>query len=136
MLVEKVEELSAIFGISEQFVGLTVIAIGTSLPELITVIKAIKKKSPYLAIGNIVGSNILNLTLILGATRISAWGYKVQITPETAYVSLPILCVLSLIMIVPIVVKKQTYRWQGVTLLVVYIAYITALVFNVIFNFA
>ena len=135
LLVQKVEELSSIIGISEQFVGITIIAIGTSLPELITVFKALKTKSPYLAIGNIIGSNILNLTLILGASRLSAWGYKMQISPETAFVSLPILCLLSLFMIVPILLKKKTYKWQGVVMLLIYIAYIVGLVLNVIFKF-
>ena len=135
LLVQKVEELSGIIGISEQFVGLTIIAIGTSLPELITVFKALKAKSPYLAIGNIIGSNILNLTLILGATRLSAWGYELQISPETAFISLPVLCVLSIFMIVPIIIKRQTYRWQGLTMLAIYIAYIAVLVLNVVFKF-
>lgn len=135
LLVDKVEYLSKVIGVSEQFVGLTVVAIGTSLPELITVFNSIKNKSPYLAIGNIIGSNILNLALILGVSRLVAWNYNMQITKETAYITLPILCLLTLIMILPILFKKKTYKWQGIVLLILYAMYIIYLILNAILGF-
>ena len=130
LLVDKVEFLSKIIGVSEQFVGLTVIAIGTSLPELITVINSIKKKTPYLAIGNIIGSNILNLTLIVGVSRLCAWNYKMPINAETSFVSLPLMLVLSLFMILPILIKKKSFRWQGIVFIVLYVLYIAFLITN------
>lgn len=135
LLVDKVEYLSGVIGISEQFVGLTVVAIGTSLPELVTVITSLKKKTPYLAMGNIVGSNILNLTLILGVSRLVAWNDGMPITNETAYISLPLAMLFTLILILPILVKKKTYRWQGIVLLILYVLYIAFLILNAVFKF-
>lgn len=135
LLVDKVEYFSKLIGVSEQFVGLTIVAIGTSLPELITVFNAIKTKSPYLAIGNIIGSNIINVSLILGVARLCAGQKNMPITSETALVSLPLLMLLSLIMIVPILIKKRTYKIQGVFMLCLYVLYIAYLVCNAIFNF-
>ncbi len=135
LLVDKVEYLSRVIGISEQFVGLTVVAIGTSLPELVTVITSLKKKTPYLAMGNVVGSNILNLTLILGVSRLVAWNDGMPITNETAFVSLPLTLLFTLILILPILFKKRTYRWQGIVLLCLYVIYIAFLILNVIYKF-
>ena len=135
LLVDKVEYLSKVIGISEQFVGLTVVAIGTSLPELVTVITSLKKKTPYLAMGNIVGSNILNLTLILGVSRLVAWNEGMAITKETAYVSLPLVLLFTLIFVLPILFKKKTYRAQGIIMLALYVLYITFLILNAVFKF-
>ena len=135
LLVDKVEYLSKVIGISEQFVGLTVVAIGTSLPELVTVITSLKKKTPYLAMGNIVGSNILNLTLILGVSRLVAWNEGMAITKETAYVSLPLVLLFTLIFVSPILFKKKTYRAQGIIMLALYVLYITFLILNAVFKF-
>ena len=135
LLVDKVEYLSKVIGIGEEFVGLTIIAIGTSLPELITVISAIKDDSPYLAIGNIVGSNILNLTLILGAARISAWQNNMFLSKETAYISMPLVILFTLILTLPILIKKKTYKWQGITFLCIYALYIVYLILNLVYKF-
>ena len=135
LLIDKVEFLAKVIGVSEQFVGLTVIAIGTSLPELITVIASVKKKTPYLAVGNIIGSNILNLTLIIGTSRLCAWNYNMPITTETAYISLPFAFLLSIILVLPILIKKKTYRWQGILFLVLYTLYIAYLICNAIWKF-
>lgn len=133
LLVDKVEYFSKLIGVSEQFVGLTVVAIGTSLPELITVINAIKQKSPYLAIGNIIGSNILNITLILGTARLFS-KQNIPINAETAYLSLPLALIFGLVMIIPILVKKRTYKWQGFVLIILYVIYIAYLVCNAVFK--
>ena len=128
MLVEEVTFLSEKIGISEQFVGLTLVAVGTSLPELTTTITSIKKKKPYLAIGNIIGSNIINLTLILGVTRITAWNNGLPISKETAFVSLPLMIVLTLLLVLPILIKKKSFRWQGICFIFLYVLYIGYLI--------
>ncbi len=135
LLVDKVEYLSKVIGISEQFVGLTVVAISTSLPELIVVLNCIKKDTLGLGIGNIIGSSILNVTLILATSKLVAFGEKMQITNETAFVSLPLALLFSLIFLLPILFTKKTYRWQGIVLLVLYTLYIVFLVLNVVFKF-
>ena len=134
LLVNKVEYLAQVVGVSEQFVGLTVIAIGTSLPELTTILNSIKNNTPSLAIGNIIGSNILNLTLILGIARVVAFDSFMPITKETAYISLPVMLVLTFVMVVPMLIKNKTYRWQGFTFLGVYVLYIAWLIANAVLN--
>ena len=134
LLVDKVEYLAKVIGVSEQFVGLTVIAIGTSLPELTTILSSIKNNTPNLAIGNIIGSNILNLTLILGIARVVAFDSFMPITKESAFISLPFMLVLTSVMILPMLVKNKTYRWQGITFLGMYVIYIAWLVLNAVLN--
>lgn len=135
LLVEKIEFLSKVIGISEQFIGLTIVAIGTSLPELVIVLHALKNNSPYLAIGNVIGSSILNLTLILSVSKLVAYGSTMLITKETAFVSLSLALLFSILLILPILITKKTYRWQGFVFLCLYILYIVYLILNVIFKF-
>ncbi|WP_182201699.1 calcium/sodium antiporter [Paraliobacillus salinarum] len=70
LVVDSASEIALSFGMSETLVGLTIVAVGTSLPELITTITAALKKQTDIALGNIVGSNIFNLFLVLGATAV------------------------------------------------------------------
>lgn len=65
LLVDNGSELARFAGISERIIGVTIVAIGTSLPELITTLTAIVKKQSALSVGNIIGANIIDLTLIL-----------------------------------------------------------------------
>ncbi len=134
LLVQKVEFLAKVIGVSEQFIGLTVVAIGTSLPELVTIINSIKKDTPDLAIGNIIGSNILNLCLILGISRVIAWNNSMPITKETAFISLPVMVVLTFVMVIPILIKNKTYKWQGIAVLSIYVLYIAWLIMNTIWG--
>ena len=67
-VVESAKYIAAAFGMSETLIGLTVVALGTSLPELVTSIVAARKGENGLAVGNVVGSNIFNLLLILGVS--------------------------------------------------------------------
>lgn len=69
-VVDNAKEIAIYFGLSEKIIGLTIIAIGTSLPELVTSIVAAIKKDSDIAVGNIIGSNILNITLIIGVSAV------------------------------------------------------------------
>ncbi|MCI8274839.1 MAG: calcium/sodium antiporter [Lachnospiraceae bacterium] len=68
--VEAASSLARIFGISERFIGLTIVALGTSLPELFTSVTAARKRNADIAIGNVVGSNIFNLLFVTGASAL------------------------------------------------------------------
>lgn len=70
LVVESAVEIAASLGLSQTFIGLTIVAIGTSLPELVTSIIASIKKNPEIAVGNVVGSNIFNAFFILGASAV------------------------------------------------------------------
>ena len=130
LLVQNSESLALRLGISETVVGFTLIAIGTSMPEFVTVFKSIKQKSGGLAIGNIIGSNIINATLLLGISAIvgALHGSALFITPHTLFVAIPILIIASLVALVPLLVKGRIYRLQGIALLVLYALYIIYLI--------
>lgn len=109
------------FGISEKIIGLTIVALGTSLPELATSIMAALKKQPDIAIGNIVGSNIFNLLLIMGVTSlIKPPLYSVSFNTDQY------LMILSMVLLFIFVVLPKRHclqRWQGGMLLIVYALY-------------
>ena len=115
-------EIAHLIGLSEFVISATVIAIGTSLPELVTSISAARHHNLDMAVGNIVGSNIFNILLILGVTAV--------IHPIAAplLISLDILYLIgiSIILFAFLIIGKkyELERWQGVTLLLIYAGYI------------
>lgn len=126
LLVDQAVTLASLAGLSESVIGLTVVAIGTSLPELATSIVAALKKEVDIAVGNVIGSNIFNVFWILGVTSIIAPipappGFMVD-----ALVAVGATLVLFFALFVGN--KHQLDRWQGVVFIIAYIAYITYLV--------
>ena len=113
------------WGISERVIGLTIVAVGTSLPELVTSIMAARKGSVDLAIGNVIGSNLFNAFLILGITT--------TITPIAINQSIlwDILVNIgaSLLLFLSIFVGRgrKISRWEGIIFLACYIAYAATL---------
>ena len=129
-IVEYGERLAHMFGMSEAVVGFTIIAIGTSLPELITTFVSIRKKTAGLALGNVIGANVINCTLLLGTCGVIGGikGSFLPISKDTLLISLPVLFGFTLIAILPMLIKQKTYRWQGILLLLLYAVYIGYLV--------
>lgn len=127
-LVESAKYLARLAGMSEIFIGLTIVAFGTSLPELVTSISAIKKNEAGLSFGNIVGANVLNSSLLVGLTGVLAGG--LAITAETLYITIPVAIASVLIMLVPTLIYHKTFKWQGITLLSLYILYYIYLILN------
>ena len=111
-------------GLSEAIVGLTVVALGTSLPELVTSAIAAKKGNSDIAIGNIVGSNIFNVLLILGTTIT-----VLPINVSTAdFVNQIALLAVSIILAVTAFTGKKLSRLEGASFLLIYTAYLTFLI--------
>ena len=127
-MVESAKYLASMAGLSEIFIGLTIVSIGTSLPELITTIMAIRKKEAGLGLGNIVGANVFNATLFIGLTGVLAGGLGVSF--ETLYVTIPFAIISAIIMLVPVLIHKRTFKWQGITLLVMYSLYYAFLILS------
>lgn len=125
-VVENVREIALLFGISEKLISLTIVAFSTSLPELITSITATRKGEEDLAIGNIIGSQIFNILLILGISSV--------ISPITYSISynfdMYILIAASFIfMLYPFIGKKDTMtRANGIFFVGIYIVYMINLV--------
>ena len=120
--VDSAVSLATAMGMSQAIIGLTIVAIGTSLPELATSIVAAMKKNSDLAVGNIVGSNIFNIFLILGISSLVAPLPKGNITNIDL-----ILCILaSLILLASsyLMGKYKVTRTEGAIFLVMYLAYL------------
>lgn len=135
MLVDNGTAIAKLSGIPENIIAITMVAIGTSLPELVTTLTAIAKKQASLSVGNIIGANVFDLTLILsicafisgGALEVPAQGYAATWpTFLQSGLDMPVCLLVGLIAILPPLITKKFYRWQGVLLLCTYAAYIAA----------
>ncbi len=128
MLVDNAVILAKLAGLSENFIGLTIVAVGTSLPELATSVVAAIRKQPDIAIGNIVGSNIFNILWVLGLTSAIL---PLPFSPATIEdVSICLLATFILFLAMFIGKRKKLERWQGVCFIAMYIGYIVYLVYR------
>ena len=116
-------------GISEAIIGFTVIALGTSLPELVTTLTAIRKKESGLSVGNIVGANIIDLTLILPLCAIIN-GQPLPVERMNLVFDFPVCIAACAVAVVPTMIAGKFKKWQGVALLAIYVGYMAALVLN------
>ncbi len=117
------------FGISEAIIGFTVIALGTSLPEFVTTITAIRKKESGLSVGNIIGANIIDLTLILPLCAIID-GKPLPVTAMNLSFDFPVCILACAVAVVPTIIQGRFKKWQGFALLGIYVAYMALLVLN------
>ncbi len=121
MLVKSAIELARNFNLSETLIGLTVVAIGTSLPELAAAVIATIKKESDIVLGNIIGSNIYNVLFILGVSGL----IEPIIFPQSIITfDLPVMGVVSLVLIFFIWFGKVMNRFVGITFLVLYVVYV------------
>ena len=119
LVVDNACRVAAAFGLSETLIGLTIVAIGTSLPELVTSITASRKGESGLALGNVVGSNIFNIMFILGMS-----GTVHPITAEAvAFMDILILIVLTLIIYIFCKIRGQMGRFMGFACAAAYLIY-------------
>lgn len=125
-LVEGAVDLARLVGMSEAVIGLTVIAIGTSLPELVTSVVAAYKGASAVALGNVLGSNIFNLLLIGGVTAVIAPG---TIPSEISNFGLPVLIAASVLLLIFAATGRKITRWEGAILLIIYLV---MLVYNIV----
>ena len=129
-LVSSGKTLAAGFGISETIIGFTVIALGTSLPELVTTLTAIRKKEDSLSVGNIIGANIIDTTLILPLCAIIG-GEALPVDKVNLIFDFPVCIAVCAIAVVPTIVNKGKFkRWQGAALLGCYVLYMLLLILN------
>ncbi len=119
-VVDSASFIALTFGMSENLVGLTIVAFGTSLPELVTSAVAAKKKEVDMALGNVIGSNIFNILMVLG---ISGAISPMTFTTENA-VDLAVLIGFSALVWLFCIFKQRLERWQGGVMLVLYAGYV------------
>ena len=117
--VDAASEIARVLGLSERFIGLTIVALGTSLPELFTSVTAARKGNADIAIGNIVGSNVFNILFVVGLSSLVtpvpfASNFIVDTLVATAAVVFLLLATLK---------NKKLVRWHGIFMLLGYVAY-------------
>lgn len=122
-LVDGAVNIARSYGISEAFIGLTIVAVGTSLPELATSLIAAFRRQSEIAIGNIVGSNIFNVLGILGVTALIA---PIPVASRFLTFDLPIMIAVSLVLSALLLTRPVIGRWIGVAMLAGYVAYVWA----------
>lgn len=117
--VDAATEIAKMFGISDRFIGLTIVALGTSLPELVTSVTAARKGNADIAIGNIVGSNIFNILFVVGTSALI-----IPVIYESEFLIDGIIAAASGILLWTAVVRKRELRriW-GIIMLICYVFY-------------
>jgi len=130
LLVEHGTNIATFLGVPETVIALTFVALGTSLPELVTTITSLKKGHASLGIGNVIGANVFNLVLVSGVAVTLApfevpvgkliGGYNASLVLD-----IPLMLTVMLLLTVPALTRKKLERWQGILLLVIYAAFCT-----------
>lgn len=128
-LVSSGKTIATAMGISETIIGFTVIALGTSLPELVTTLTAIRKKESSLSVGNIIGANIIDTTLILPLCAVIN-GEALPVDQVNIVFDFPVCITACAIAVVPTIIQGRFKKWQGFALLTVYALYMLFLVLN------
>ena len=128
-LVSSGKTIASSLGISETIIGFTVIALGTSLPELVTTLTAIRKKESSLSVGNIIGANIIDATLILPLCAVIG-GKPLPVEHINLIFDFPVCIAACAVAIVPTIIQGRFRKWQGYALLGIYVLYMLLLIFN------
>ena len=121
ILVKGAVNMARILGVSEEIIGLTIIAVGTSLPELATTVLATLRRQTGVALGNIVGSNIWNIVFIMGATSTIT---EVNVPKQFIYYDVWVMLVSTLVLYPAMMTKARLTRLEGFLFFIVYVAYI------------
>lgn len=119
MVVEGASDIARSFGMSDNLIGMTIVALGTSLPELVTSVVAAKKNEIDMALGNVIGSNVFNVLLVLGIAAVIS---PISFTQQNG-VDILFLIGTSLLVLAYCIPKKKLLRWQGLSMVAVYAGY-------------
>ncbi|MBQ8945599.1 MAG: calcium/sodium antiporter [Lachnospiraceae bacterium] len=129
LLVDNGTLIAEAFGVPQSVIALTFVALGTSLPELVTAITSLVKGHSDLSLGNVIGANLFNLVLVSGlAITLKPFHIPVEKTiagvNASLVVDIPVMIAVMLIMCLPALIKGRIYRAQGLCLLGIYVAYV------------
>ena len=130
LLVDNGTLIAESMGVPESVVALTFVAIGTSLPELVTAITSLIKGHGALSLGNIIGANILNLVLVSGvASVVSPFtvpsGKQIAGINSSFLIDIPVMMLVMALLTLPALIRGKLSRFQGISLIVIYIAFCT-----------
>ena len=128
LLVEHGTIIAQTLGVPETVIALTFVALGTSLPELVTTITSLKKGHASLGIGNVIGANVFNLVLVSGVA-VTLAPFEVPVGKlllghnASLVLDIPLMLIVMLLLTVPALTRKKLERWQGILLLCIYAAF-------------
>ena len=128
LLVEHGTIIAQFLGVPETVIALTFVALGTSLPELVTTITSLRKGHASLGIGNVIGANVFNLVLVSGVA-VTLAPFEVPVGKlllghnASLVLDIPLMLIVMLLLTVPALTRKKLERWQGVLLLCIYAAF-------------
>ena len=128
LLVNNGTIIAEALGVPSSVIGLTMVALGTSLPELVTAVTALMKGHSALSLGNIIGANLFNIILVSGtAITISPFAIPAEKTifgiNSSLVVDIPVMLTVMTILCLPALLKEKLYRWQGILLLCIYVCF-------------
>ena len=123
VLVNSAEYVAKAAHVPERVIAVTILAVGTSLPELVTTVTAVVKREMSLSAGNIIGANIIDLTLIMPVCGLIS-GQALPVTKQVGRIDLPATLLVALVALIPALFKKRFMKWQGFALLGLYVAYL------------
>jgi len=123
LLISGGEGIAIFFGVPERIIAVTLLAVGTGLPELVTTLTALRKGEAAMSVGNIIGANIIDITLILPLSALVS-GQGLPISEQNLLVDFPGFAVILLIAAVPLLLWKKGSRVQGVLLWLLYLCYL------------
>ncbi|MEN8156140.1 MAG: calcium/sodium antiporter [Bacteroidota bacterium] len=123
LLVENAAEIAGTMGISQRVISITMVAVGTSIPELATSVIAALKKETDISVGNIIGSNIMNILSVLGFTSIVG---DISVDRAIARFDIPWMLGISLLLLLLMLpaARSRITRWEGILMIVIYLLYI------------
>jgi cation:H+ antiporter len=124
IVVDSAVKISGILGLSKSFIGATVIAVGTSLPELSVDLTAIRRKKYSLALGDCIGSNMVNLTLVLGAAAVIN---PINVTLSVFIAALLFAVIANMVFFYLAAIKREFGRTEGAVLVLVYALYLVSI---------
>lgn len=127
LLVDGASGLARASGVSEAFIGLTIVAIGTSAPELVTTIVSTVRGERDIAIGNLLGSSVFNLFLILGVTAMVPRG-GIGVEHDLMRIDLPVMLAVAVLCVPVFFSGRRVSRWEGIGFVALYAGYLTYLV--------
>jgi cation:H+ antiporter len=122
LIVHGAVGIASTLGISERVIGLTIVAIGTSLPEIATSLVAVRRNQPDIAVGNVVGSNIFNILSVIGISAIIA--SPISIDASALSWDFPVMVVATLIVLPLMASGHRISRREGLVLLSMFVVYI------------
>lgn len=130
LLVDNGTKLAAMLGVPDSVIALTFVALGTSLPELVTAIVSLAKGHAALSLGNIVGANLFNLVLVSGmAITIRPFDVPVEklfLGHNASFIiDLPLMFLVMAFVTIPALIRGKLSRFQGIILLIIYASYVT-----------